>query len=118
MRDGALSGWRTGKSQRQTADDVVESHTRDVLLLTVCLDHPLCFGFLTPSPTWPGVVADFMAARYTINQCTWLVASGPGMLIGSACVLTEEQSHDLRHAALKSVGNVRILDAEERRYLN
>ena len=68
MKKSALAGWRTGKSQRQITDDVVERVTRDVLLLTVCLDHPLCFEFITLSPTWPGVVADFMAARYTINQ--------------------------------------------------
>ena len=32
------------------------------------------------SPAWPAVVADFMAAGYNVNQCTWLVASGPSQL--------------------------------------
>ncbi|MDE2914227.1 MAG: aminotransferase class V-fold PLP-dependent enzyme [Paracoccaceae bacterium] len=62
------------------ADEVIESVTRDVLPLTVRLDHPRCFGFVPSSPTWPGVVADFVAAGYNINQCTWLVASGPSQL--------------------------------------
>ena len=62
------------------ADEVIERVTRDVLPLTVRLDHPRCFGFIPSSPTWPAVVADFMAAGYQINQCTWLVASGPSQL--------------------------------------
>ena len=62
------------------ADEVIERVTRDVLPLTVRIDHPRCFGFIPSSPTWPGVVADFMAAGYHINQCTWLVASGPSQL--------------------------------------
>ena len=62
------------------ADEVIERVTRDVLPFTVRIDHPRCFGFVPSSPTWPGVVADFMAAGYHINQCTWLVASGPSQL--------------------------------------
>ena len=44
------------------------------------LDHPRCFGFVPSSPTWPGVLADFMAAGFNINQCTWLTSSGPGQV--------------------------------------
>ena len=44
------------------------------------LDHARFFGFVPCSPTWPGVLADFMAAGYNINACTWLVASGPSAL--------------------------------------
>ena len=62
------------------AAEVIERAARDVLPLTARLDHPRCFGFVPSSPTWPGVVADFMAAGYHINQCTWLVASGPSQL--------------------------------------
>ena len=44
------------------------------------LDHARFFGFIPSSPTWPGVLADFMAAGYNINACTWLVGSGPSAL--------------------------------------
>ncbi len=62
------------------AAEVMERAARDVLPLTVRLDHPRCFGFVPSSPAWPAVVADFMAAGYNVNQCTWLVASGPSQL--------------------------------------
>ena len=61
----------------QPAADVIERVAREVLPFSTRLDHPRCFGFIPSSPTWPGVLADFMAAGYHINQCTWLVASGP-----------------------------------------
>ena len=62
------------------AAEVIERAARDILPLTARNDHPRFFGFIPSSPTWPGVVADFMAAGYHINQCTWLVASGPSQL--------------------------------------
>ena len=62
------------------AAEVIERATREILPFTARLDHPRCFGFIPSSPTWPGVVADFMAAGYHVNQCTWLVASGPSQL--------------------------------------
>ena len=62
------------------AAEVIERAAREVLPLTARNDHPRFFGFIPSSPTWPGVVADFIAAGYHINQCTWLVASGPSQL--------------------------------------
>ena len=62
------------------AAEVIERAAHKVLSLTARNDHPRFFGFIPSSPTWPGVVADFMAAGYHINQCTWLVASGPSQL--------------------------------------
>ena len=62
------------------AAEVIERVARDVLPFTARIDHPRSFGFIPSSPTWPGVVADFMAAGYHVNQCTWLVASGPSQL--------------------------------------
>ena len=59
------------------AAEVIERAAREILPYSTRLDHPRCFGFVPSSPTWPGVLADFMAAGYHINQCTWLVASGP-----------------------------------------
>ena len=57
--------------------EVIEQAAREILPITLRLDHPRCFGFIPSSPTWPGVLADFMAAGYNINACTWLIASGP-----------------------------------------
>ena len=62
------------------AAGVLERAAREILPVTLRLDHPRSFGFIPSSPTWPGVVADFMTAGYHINQCTWLVASGPSQL--------------------------------------
>ena len=60
--------------------EVIESAMHDILPYATRLDHPRCFAFVPSSPTWPGVLADFMAAAYNINACTWLVASGPSQL--------------------------------------
>ena len=62
------------------AAEVLEQAARDILPIATRLDHPRCFGFVPTAPTWPGVLADFMAAGYNVNQCTWLVASGPSQL--------------------------------------
>jgi aromatic-L-amino-acid decarboxylase len=57
--------------------EVIEQAAREILPFATRLDHPRCFGFIPSSPTSPGVLADFMAAAYHVNACTWLVASGP-----------------------------------------
>jgi glutamate/tyrosine decarboxylase-like PLP-dependent enzyme len=44
------------------------------------VDHPRFFAFVPSSPTWPGVLADFMAAGHNVFQGTWLGASGPSQL--------------------------------------
>ena len=62
------------------AAEVIERAAREILPYATRLDHPRCFGFVPSSPTWPSVVADFVAAGYHINACTWLVASGPSYL--------------------------------------
>ena len=62
------------------ADDVLEQVVRDVLPYAARLDHPRFFGFVPSSPTWPGVVADFLASGFNINSCTWLVSSGTAQL--------------------------------------
>ena len=64
----------------QPAEKVLEQVAHDILPFTTRLDHPRCFGFIPSSPTWPGVLADFMAAGYNTNACTWLVASGPSQV--------------------------------------
>ena len=62
------------------ATEVMERAARDILPYSLRLDHPRSLAFVSASPTWPGVLADFLASGYAINQCTWLVASGPSQL--------------------------------------
>ena len=62
------------------AAEVLTQVARDVLPFAARLDHPRFFGFVPSSPTWPGVVADFLAAGFNINSCTWLVSSGTSQL--------------------------------------
>ena len=62
------------------AAEVLERAARDILPLSLRLDHPRSLAFVSCSPTWPGVLADYMAAGYAINQFTWLAASGPSQL--------------------------------------
>ena len=62
------------------AAEVIDKAARAILPYSSRMDHPRCFGFVPSTPTWPGVLADFMAAGYHVNPCTWLVASGPSHL--------------------------------------
>ena len=62
------------------AAEVLERAARKILPVAARIDHPRFFGFIPSSPTWPGVLADFMAAGYQVNQCTWLTSSGPSQL--------------------------------------
>ena len=60
--------------------EVIEQAAREILPFAARLDHPRCFGFVPSSPTWPGVLADFMASAFNINAFTWLGASGPSQV--------------------------------------
>lgn len=62
------------------AEDVLERAAQEILPFATRLDHPRCFAFVPSSPTWPGVLADFLASGFHVNAATWLVASGPGQL--------------------------------------
>ena len=64
----------------RSAEEVLERVAREILPFAARIDHPRFFGFIPSSSTWPGVLADFMAAGYNINQCTWLTSSGPSQL--------------------------------------
>ena len=59
---------------------VIQRAAREILPVAGRVDHPRFFAFVPSSPTWPGVLADFMAAGYNIFQGTWLGASGPSQL--------------------------------------
>ena len=62
------------------AAEVLERAARQILPFAARNDHPRFFAFIPSSPTWPGVLADFMVAGYHVNQCTWLTSSGPSQL--------------------------------------
>ena len=62
------------------AAEVLERAARDILPLALRLDHPRSFGFVSSAPTWPGVLADFLAAGFNVNSATWLMASGPSQV--------------------------------------
>ena len=62
------------------AKEVLQKAADDILAFATRLDHPRTFAFVPTTPTWPGVVADFLAAGFNVNVCTWLVASGPSEL--------------------------------------
>ena len=64
----------------QPAGDVLIRAAKQILPLAARIDHPRFFGFIPSSPTWPGVLADFMVAGHQVNQCTWLTSSGPSQL--------------------------------------
>ena len=66
----------TGRPPREVIDRAV----RDVLSPIMRLDHPRAFGFVPSEPTWPGVLADFLATGFNVNAATWLTASGPSQL--------------------------------------
>ncbi|MXW23401.1 MAG: aminotransferase class V-fold PLP-dependent enzyme [Chloroflexi bacterium] len=62
------------------AEEVLQQAASEILPYAARLDHPRSFAFVPSSPTWPGVIADFMAAGFNINAVTWLTASGPSQL--------------------------------------
>jgi glutamate/tyrosine decarboxylase-like PLP-dependent enzyme len=60
--------------------EVLERAARDVLPVAARVDHPRFFAFVPSAPTWPGVVADYVAAGFNIFQGTWLGSGGPSQL--------------------------------------
>ncbi|MCY4612100.1 MAG: aminotransferase class I/II-fold pyridoxal phosphate-dependent enzyme [Nitrospira sp.] len=62
------------------AAEVLDRAAREIFPFALRLDHPRQFAFIPTAPTWPGILADFMAAGYNVNQCTWLTSSGPSQV--------------------------------------
>ena len=60
--------------------EVLERAARDVLPFAARVDHPRFFAFVPSAPTWPGIVADYVAAGFNIFQGTWLGSGGPSQL--------------------------------------
>lgn len=59
---------------------VLERAVTDVLPVAARVDHPRFFAFVPSAPTWPGVIADYLAAGYNTFQGTWLGSGGPSQL--------------------------------------
>jgi len=59
---------------------VLERAVRDVLPVAARVDHPRFFAFVPSSPTWPGVIADFLCSGFNIFQGTWLGSGGPSQM--------------------------------------
>ena len=59
---------------------VLERAVRDVLQVAARVDHPRFFAFVPSAPTWPGVIADYLAAGFNTFQGTWLGSGGPSQL--------------------------------------
>ncbi len=60
--------------------EVLERAANDVLPVAARVDHPRFFAFVPSAPTWPGVIADYLAAGFNIFQGTWLGSGGPSQL--------------------------------------
>ena len=81
FREGLLASLMEDPPEEgRPASEVMDRAAQEILPYTLRLDHPRSFAFIPSSPTWPGVLADFLAAGYNVNACSWLVASGPSQL--------------------------------------
>jgi len=60
--------------------EVMRRVVEDVLPVAARVDHPRFFAFVPSAPTWPGVLADYLASGFNIFQGTWLGSGGPSQL--------------------------------------
>jgi aromatic-L-amino-acid/L-tryptophan decarboxylase len=49
----------------------------EVLPVAGRVDHPRFMAFIPSAPTWPSILADFLAAGFNVFQGTWLESAGP-----------------------------------------
>ncbi|MDX1495059.1 MAG: aminotransferase class I/II-fold pyridoxal phosphate-dependent enzyme [Longimicrobiales bacterium] len=61
-------------------EEVIQRAALEILPVAGRVDHPRFFAFVPSSPTWPGVLADYMAAGHNIFQGTWLGGAGPSQI--------------------------------------
>jgi len=66
--------------QGRDPHDVLDRAVQDVLPIAARVDHPRFFAFVPSAPTWPGVIADYLAAGFNTFQGTWLGSGGPSQL--------------------------------------
>jgi len=60
------------------AEAVLEAALTRILPVAARVDHPRFLAYIPSAPTWPSVLADFLAAGFNIFQGTWQGASAPG----------------------------------------
>jgi len=70
----------TAPEQGRDPVAVLERAVRDILPVAARVDHPRFFAFVPSAPTWPGVIADYLAAGFNTFQGTWLGSGGPSQL--------------------------------------
>lgn len=61
-------------------DGLLEQLERDVLPFASRSDHPGFFAFVPASGTWPGALADLVAAALNVYAGCWMEAAGPSQL--------------------------------------
>jgi glutamate/tyrosine decarboxylase-like PLP-dependent enzyme len=61
----------------QPFEAILDHLVRDVLEFAGRIDHPRFVAFVPTSPTWPSILADFLAVGFNIFQGTWLESAGP-----------------------------------------
>jgi len=61
----------------RSPEEVLELATSRILPVSSRVGHPRYLAFVPTCPTWPGVIADFLASGYNIFAGTWLGGSGP-----------------------------------------
>jgi glutamate/tyrosine decarboxylase-like PLP-dependent enzyme len=58
-------------------DEVIARLAADVLPFASRVDHHRFFAYIPGSPTWPAILADFVARGAHVFQGTWSASSGP-----------------------------------------
>jgi len=61
-------------------EDLLQTVQQHVLRYAARVDHPRFMAFVPGSPTWPGILGDFIGTGHNIFQGTWLGSSGPSAL--------------------------------------
>jgi glutamate/tyrosine decarboxylase-like PLP-dependent enzyme len=72
---------RTGPpTEAEPFESLLRVLREDVLEHAARVDHPRFLGFVPGSPTWPGVLADFIASAHNVFAGSWLGGSGPAQI--------------------------------------
>lgn len=61
-------------------EELLATLQQHVLRHAARVDHPRFMAFVPGSPTWPGILGDFIGTGHNIFQGTWLGSSGPSAL--------------------------------------
>jgi len=59
---------------------LLQTLQQHVLRYAARVDHPRFMAFVPGSPTWPGILGDFIGTGHNVFQGTWLGSSGPSAL--------------------------------------